>query len=223
MTPQVEETTSKLASGSSSARSHRPGSRSARPSSARAPRGLDQRRREIDAGHVGAARRGALGDRAGAARQVQPPHAGPRIEPLDHEFVDVGDRLGDPLVGAGPPHHALALLQLLVRHGFRWSSQRVPWRRRTLSTSAPPRPVTVNMAAAPIPAPAKSKPSPAGTSTTRTRVSARAVVCDGARRSAEPAPVTPRQRRRTRRERAAEAAVQDHLGYLRSSGGRRRS
>ena len=79
-------------------------------------RGLDQRRRQVDASHLRSTRGGQLGDRPGAAREVEPPDAGPRVQPLDHPLVDVGQCLRDPLIGAVAPHHALTLLELLVGH-----------------------------------------------------------------------------------------------------------
>ena len=79
-------------------------------------RGLDQDGREVEPGHVRARGGGALGDRARAAGKVEPAVARPGRQPLDDDLVDVGDRLGDPLVGPVAPHHALPLLELLVRH-----------------------------------------------------------------------------------------------------------
>src|SRR5215211_3547621 len=79
-------------------------------------RGLDQRRREVDSRH-GRARRGrTLGDRARAGREVEPAVARRGGEPLDHKLVDVLEGVGDALVGAVAPHHALPLLQLFVCH-----------------------------------------------------------------------------------------------------------
>ena len=90
-----------------------------RPRSLRALlRSLDQRRREIHSGDVGPLLRGQLGNRAGPAREIEPLHAGLRSEPVDHARVDVRDRLGDVLVGAGAPDDALLLLQLFESHRF---------------------------------------------------------------------------------------------------------
>jgi hypothetical protein len=78
--------------------------------------GLDQGGRQVDAGHVGSSLRRELGDRTRAASEVEPLLAGFRLQPVDHELVDVRERVGDVLVRPGSPDDALLLLQLLEGH-----------------------------------------------------------------------------------------------------------
>ena len=116
MIPQVEDTLSKLASANVSCSASPTTYSISSPSSAARSLHLDQDGRNIETGHARAGRSSALGDRARAASKVEPAVARLRRQPLDDVVVDVGERLGDPLVGPVAPHHALPLLQLLVRH-----------------------------------------------------------------------------------------------------------
>src|SRR5918992_3822356 len=77
---------------------------------------LDQPRREVDPGHARPDLRRPDRDLAGSGRDVEPALTGTRFDGAQQ--VIVGDRqvLGDPLVGAGPPDHALPFLQLLECH-----------------------------------------------------------------------------------------------------------
>jgi hypothetical protein len=76
----------------------------------------DQHRGEVDSRHLRAALGCELRDRAGPAREVEQLVARPGREPLGDDVLDVRDRLADSLVRPVPPHHALALFQLLESH-----------------------------------------------------------------------------------------------------------
>ena len=88
-----------------------------RPSFVARSRAVSISAAQIDAGHPGSSCGSAFGDRAGAAREVEPALARAGIDPVDHRLVDVRDRLGDALVRACAPDHALLPLQLFVGHG----------------------------------------------------------------------------------------------------------
>jgi hypothetical protein len=80
------------------------------------PRSLDQDGSQVEPGHARARGASALGNGARATSKVKPAVARLRRQPLDDDLVDVGDCLGDPLVGPVAPHRALPLLELLEGH-----------------------------------------------------------------------------------------------------------
>ena len=77
---------------------------------------VDQDGRDVLADDVGAARSGEDRDRARAGGGVEHSLARLRVDSLDHEVVDVPDRVRDALVRAVAPHHAMPSLQLCECH-----------------------------------------------------------------------------------------------------------
>ena len=80
------------------------------------PRGLDQHRREIDPGHVGAGLGGQEGGAAGPAADVEPPLPEAGAQALDGRPVHRAEIGLDALERPRAPHEALLFLQLLERH-----------------------------------------------------------------------------------------------------------
>src|SRR4029453_274408 len=81
-------------------------------------RSLDEDRGEVDSGHLGALRRGALRNSTGATTEIEPFAAGTRLQTVGDRLVEIGNRCRDLLERPASPHHALSRLQLFERHLF---------------------------------------------------------------------------------------------------------
>jgi hypothetical protein len=174
------------------------------PSSAARSRGVDQRRREVDAGHLGAPRGRALRHRAGAAREIQPTH--PRRRP-------VRSLAAQP---TGPAARCQAPVVSMIRNLPAASRPRSmqSTRATSTSTSAAPRsagfersPPAIASRAGSAEAPGAARPARAGAGgrggsgtapAPRRRPSGCAARADGPR-SGRPAPLASSGGRRERR------------------------
>ena len=111
MIPNVEETLSKLPSSNGRFSASPTMYSMSRPCSAARSCAVSMSAGERSSPVTSApAGRGALGDRARAAGDVEPAVTRCRGKGVDHTLVNVVERLGDALVGAVAPHDALSLL-----------------------------------------------------------------------------------------------------------------